>query len=219
MRRPVVKETLAQQKLATFEQLQPEFEVSFCFVQAVHGQRRFAAFSVTETVQYLHALRICECKDRLLSAHNTIARYEGQHCLHLLRGWQAGETAEVVAFLQRKLDGVPFADLLPQIQEARTKYPVDDGVVRRLVHGCLVLISRGMNMLQAVESICTLPEDVLIQEVRTACIQYGHTPRQIEQQLASAADLCSSYAPHHDTGSKTALHIGVEGRKLSRSAK
>jgi hypothetical protein len=50
MRRTLTGETLAEQKLAAFEQLQPEFEASFRFVQEVHGQRRFAAFPVAETV-------------------------------------------------------------------------------------------------------------------------------------------------------------------------
>ena len=214
MRRTVAGDTLAHQKLAAFTQLQPEFEASFCFVQDVHGQRRFAAFAVTETVRYLHALWICECKDQFLSVYKNIVRYEGQHCLHLLRDWQAGETAAVVAFLQRKLDGLPFADLTHQIHDARIKHPVGDGVHQRLVHGCLVLISRGMNMLQAVESICTLPEDVLIQEVRTACIQYGHTPCQIEQQLASAADLCSSYVPHHLLAQRNMLVMNLMAKNI-----
>ena len=196
MRRTVAGDTLAHQKLAAFTQLQPEFEASFCFVQDVHGQRRFAAFAVTETVRYLHALWICECKDQFLSVYKNIVRYEGQHCLHLLRDWQAGETAAVVAFLQRKLDGLPFADLTHQIHDARIKHPVGDGVHQRLVHGCLVLLSREMNLMQALDSIFTLPEDALMQEVRTACIQYGHTPSQIAQQLAAAADPIAVYAPH-----------------------
>jgi hypothetical protein len=67
MRGTLAGETLAEQKLAAFEQLQPEFEARFRFVQEVHGQRRFAAFPVASTVSYLHALWVCECKDRLLN--------------------------------------------------------------------------------------------------------------------------------------------------------
>ncbi len=67
-------EKLAKQKLEAFEQLQPEFEASFHFVQEVHGQRRFSTFPVMESVHYLHALWICECKDRLLSIYKNIER-------------------------------------------------------------------------------------------------------------------------------------------------
>ncbi len=67
MRGTLAGEKLAEQKLAAFGRLQPEFEASFRFIQEVHGQKRCAAFPVTETVHYLHALWICECKDRLLS--------------------------------------------------------------------------------------------------------------------------------------------------------
>ncbi len=67
MRGTLAGKKLAEQKLAAFERLQPEFEASFRFVQEVHGQRRFATFPVAEMVHYLHALWICECKDRLLS--------------------------------------------------------------------------------------------------------------------------------------------------------
>jgi hypothetical protein len=89
-----------KQKLDAFERLQPEFAASFPFVQEVHGQRRFAAFPVAETVHYLHALWICDCKDRLLSVFKSSLRYEGRYCLDLLRYWQKGETAAVVAFIE-----------------------------------------------------------------------------------------------------------------------
>jgi hypothetical protein len=81
-------EKLAKQKLEAFERLQPEFEASFHFVQQVHGQRRFSTFPVMESVHYLHALWICECKDRLLSIYKNIERFEGRYCLDLLRRWQ-----------------------------------------------------------------------------------------------------------------------------------
>ncbi len=60
-------EHLAKQKLEAFERLQPACEASFRFVQQAHGQQCFSAFPVAETVRYLHALWVCECKDRLLS--------------------------------------------------------------------------------------------------------------------------------------------------------
>src|SRR5574337_741284 len=124
-------EHLAKQKLAVFERLQPAFEVCFRFVQEVHGQQRFSYFPVAETVRYLHALWVCECKDCLLSMYKNIVRYEGQQCLTLLHRWQEGETADVVAFLHRKLDGLPFAELTRQVQEARIAH-ADDGLIRRL---------------------------------------------------------------------------------------
>jgi hypothetical protein len=196
MRGTLAGETLAKQKLTAFEQLQPEFEAHFHFVQEVHGQRRFAAFPVIETVHYLHALWVCECKERLLSVRMNIGRYEGQQCLSLLQQWQEGETAAVVAFLQRKLGGMPFADLTSQIQEATDVRSVDDGLLERLVHGRLILLNRDMNLMQAFDAIFSLSKDDLISEVRVACAHYGHAPGQIEQQRVEVEDPLFSYAPH-----------------------
>jgi hypothetical protein len=188
--------TLTKQKLAAFEQLQPEFEANFHFVQEVHGQARFAAFPVIETVHYLHALWVCEWKERLLSVRMNIGRYEGQKCLTLLQQWQEGETAAVVAFLQRKLGGMPFADLTSQIQEAAAVRQVDDGLLERLVHGRLVLLNRDMNLMQAFDAIFSLSADELISAVQGACAHYGHAPGQIEQQRAEVEDPLFSYTPH-----------------------
>src|SRR2546425_5154475 len=162
-------EKLAKQKIEAFERLQPEFEASFHFVQDVHGQRRFSAFPVTETVHYLHALWICECKDRLLGIYKNIERYEGRYCLELLQRWQEGETADVVAFLHHKLDGLPFAELTRQIEEAKAAPLTDEGLTRRLMHGRLVLLNRGMNLMQALDAIFALSEDDLREEVQVAC--------------------------------------------------
>ena len=196
MRGTVAIQTLVKQKLATFERLQPAFEASFRFIQEVHGQRRFATFPVAETVHNLHALWICECKDRLLSVTRSSARYEGRYCLDLLRYWQEGESAAVVAFLQRKLDGLPFADLTRRIQEATPLRHAGEGPVRRLAHGRLVLLNREMNLIQAVDAIFALPENDLVWEVHVACAHFGHHPSQIEQQLAQVEEPLSSYAPH-----------------------
>ena len=174
---------LVKQKLAAFEQLQPAFEECFPFVQQVHGQQRFARFPVASTVRYLHALWICECKDRLLSIYKNIERYEGSYCLHLLLRWQEGETADVVDFLQRKLDMMPFADLTRQISEARALHK-DDGLAHRLLNGRSVLLNRGMNLMQALDAIFALSEEQLLDEVRAACAHYHHQPEQIEQQVA-----------------------------------
>jgi hypothetical protein len=192
MRGTVAIQTLVKQKLEAFERLQPEFEASFRFVQEVHGQRRFAAFPVAETVHYLHALWICECKDLLLSVYKSSARYEGRYCLDLLRQCQEGETAAVVAFLQRKLDGLPFADFTRQIQEATTLHLAHEG----LVHGRFVLLNRGMNLMQALDAIFSLPEDDLLREMQGACARFGHHPSQIEQQLAQVEDPLSYSIPH-----------------------
>lgn len=196
MKRAVASKKLAKQKLAAFEQLHPEFEASFHFIQDVHGQQRFAAFPVIETVHYLHALWVCEQKERLLSVHRDIGRYEGQQCLSLLLDWQAGDTAAVVAFLQRKLGRMPFADLTRQIQEATVGRQGDDGLLQRLVHGRLILLNRDMNLLQAFDAIFSLSASDLSSQVQAACAHYGHAPYQIEQHLAKMEEPLFSYAPH-----------------------
>ena len=106
---------VVQRKLEAFESIQAEFEKCFQFEQDVHGQKRFSSFPVGQVVTYLHALWVCERKDRLLSIYKNIRRYEGQRCLELLRGWQEGQSADVVAFLTRKLDMFPFATITTQI--------------------------------------------------------------------------------------------------------
>jgi hypothetical protein len=101
----------------------------------------------------------------------------------------------MVAFLQRKLDVLPFADIMRQIQEAKTVRHAGDGLLRRLVHGRLVLLNRGMTLMQALDGIFALSEDDLMREVQAACAHFGHTPSQIEQQLAEVEYPLSSYAP------------------------
>ena len=189
-------EKLAKQKLEAFEQLQPEFEASFHFVQEVHGQRRFSTFPVMESVHYLHAPWVCECKDRLLSIYKNIERFEGSYCLDLLRRWQEGDTADVIEFLYAKLDGFPFVELTHQIMDAKTTHAADDGLVRRLIHGRLTLLNRSMNLMQALDAIFVLPEEDLRFEVRDACAIYGHTRSQIELQLAEMLDPLYSYVPN-----------------------
>src|SRR5215471_3895779 len=98
MAAPMYNEKLAKQKLQAFDQLQSEFEASFLFIQQVHGQQRFSTFPVLQTVHYLHALWVCECKDRLLSIYKNIERYEGRLCLNLLLRWQESDTPDVIAF-------------------------------------------------------------------------------------------------------------------------
>ncbi|HVB72987.1 MAG TPA: hypothetical protein VNE38_05475 [Ktedonobacteraceae bacterium] len=189
-------QSIVSQKLATFDQMQAEFEVSFRFVQEVHGQKRFDTFPVELTVRYLHAFWMCECKDRLLSIYKNIERYEGRYCLELLAAWQEGETAPVVLFLQRKLDTMPFADLTRQIHEAH-RHGGNYGLEQRLLHGRLTLLNRGMNLLHALDAIFALPdEQQLVKEVQVACERYGHTPSQIDRLLASMDLPIYAYVPH-----------------------
>ncbi|MDQ6661279.1 MAG: hypothetical protein M3Z24_09975, partial [Chloroflexota bacterium] len=65
---PVIPELITK-KIEAFDRLQAEFEASFHFIEDVHGQKRFASFPVDYSVRYLHALWICECKDRLLGVY------------------------------------------------------------------------------------------------------------------------------------------------------
>ncbi len=188
-----------QQKLEAFERLQPEFEACFQFIEEMHGQRRFPSFSVDEVVRYLHALWICEYKDRLLSIYRNIGRYEGQYCLHLLRLWQEEkDTASVIEFLQRKLDMLPVAAVTRQLHEAleARQGHSDDGVVQRLVHGRLILLNRGINLMHVLDAICTPSEEDLHQQVRAACEHYSHLPYQIAQQLEELHTPLMVYITH-----------------------
>jgi hypothetical protein len=209
-------EKLAKQKLEAFEQIQPEFETSFHFVQEVHGQRRFSTFPVIETVYYLHSLWICECKDRLLSIYKNINRYEGRYCLELLSRWQQGETADVIAFLHGKLDGFPFVELTHQIMEAQSAHLSDDGVVRRLIHGRLTLLNRSMNLMRALDAIFALSEDNVRKNVQDACVQMGHRPHQIEQQLAEMEEPLYSYMPHQLLAQRNMLVMNKLGMNVMK---
>lgn len=186
---------LVQQKLAAFASMQAEFEQGFHFQQDVHGQKRFSSFPVGRIVSYLHALWLCERKDRLLSVYKNIRRYDGVHCLELLRDWQSGTNAPVVAFLLQKLDRPSFAELTARIEEARREQ-ADESMARRLEQGRLVLLHRAMNLMHALEAIFSLSERDLLNEVRPACEQYGHTPALIEQQLAELHSPLYTYRPH-----------------------
>jgi hypothetical protein len=207
-------EKLAKQKLEAFERLQSEFEASFYFVQEVHGQRRFSTFPVMESVHYLHSLWICECKDRLLSIYMNVERFEGRYCLDLLRRWQEGDTADVIAFLHAKLDGFPFVEITQQIMDAKTTHSADDGLVSRLIHGRLTLLNRSMNLMQALDAIFALPEEDLRYEVRDACAIYGHSIGQIEQQRAEMEDPLYSYVPSRLLAQRNMLVMNKLGVKV-----
>jgi hypothetical protein len=116
--------------------------------------------------------------------------------LQLLRNWQAkGNTADVVSFLQRKLDMLPLADITRQIQEA-LHVSADERLAQRLLHGRTVLLNRGINLMQALDALFVLPEDALLRSVREACTQYGHLPEQIVLQLEEMQLPLYSFVPH-----------------------
>lgn len=186
---------LVSQKLAAFDALQTDFENCFRFKQAVHGQKRFSSFSLADTVYYLHSLWLCECKDGLLSIYKNIPRYEGRHCLKLLRWWQRGQNAGVIDFLTSSLHMLSFAELITQLEVAR-RDSSDEMLIHRLEHGRFVLLKRGLNLLLALESIFSVTQERLQAEVCQACEQYGHTPDQIESQLRDLETSLYAYRPH-----------------------
>ena len=185
-----------QQKLQAFDNLRPEFEACFQFIQDVHGQQRFISFPIIGIVHYLDALWICECKDRLLSIYENIKRYEGRYCLQLLKQWQEeGNSSEVVEFLQRKLDMLPLADITGQLHKAVHTHK-DDGLASRLAHGREIMLNRGINLMKALDAMFTLSEENLLSAVRDACIYYGHSPADIVRQLEQMDTPLYSYLPH-----------------------
>ncbi len=173
---------LIRRKLEAFDRIEEDFLASFSFVQEVHGQRRFETFPLSHSIRYLHALYICECKDRLLSVSRTIPRYDGAHCLELLRGWQEGRTADVVAFIYSKLDGQPFGEISRQVEEAERAG--DTPLAHRLISGRRVLLNRNFTLSAALDAIFTPAPEHLRAEVRTLCERAGHTPDAIDRQLA-----------------------------------
>ncbi len=185
---------LIAEKLAEFDRVRAELHASFTFVQDVHGQRRFVSFPVACTVCYLHSLWICECKDMLLSVPRSRSRYDGQRALELLRNWQAGETADVVAFLEEKLELLPFFEITRGVQAARRSR--DHALVQRLSHGRSVLLNRSHTLGHALEAIFALHPERLVREVRTACMQYGHSVEQCAAQLAKIQTPLYTYVRH-----------------------
>jgi hypothetical protein len=185
---------LTQDKLAAFQSLEAEFIDCFRFVQTIQGQERLTECSVPQTVRLLHALWICECKDSLLSVPFSKGRYEGRLCLELLRGWQEGDTARVVEFLQRKLDNSPYAELTAKVGEAHAKG--DQSLAERLTHGRRVMLNRGFHLMLALDAIFALSDQQLMSEVSSACTQLGHTPHRIGEQLAEMASPLHTYAPN-----------------------
>jgi len=205
---------LIEQKLAVFDAMQPEFEASFRFVEAMHGQRRFESFKVADAVYYLHARWVCECKGRLLSVAKTSKEYEGRLCLELLQQWQEGDTASVVEFLSHKLDMLPLADITRQLHEAYQQGQ-DDGLAERLVHGRLTMLNRGVNLMLLLDALFAFSAEELLQAVRLACVEYGHTPEQITQQLQEMDSPLYSYVPHQLLAQRNMLMMNVVGIEVA----
>lgn len=206
---------LVEEKLATFARIEQLFEVSFQFVQEVQGQRRFSTFPIAYTVGYLHALCVCDRKDRLLSVPRMGDRYEGEHCLELLRDWQNGHFTGVVQFLQRKLDGLTFAEVTRQLEAARLGSDLD-AVALHLERGRLVLLRRGINLHLALEPIFSLRDHTVNQQVREACAYYGHTPEQIEEQLRELRSPAYAFVRHPALAQRNMVlmdRVGVRAAK------
>src|SRR5215469_681707 len=200
---------LTEDKLAAFQSLEAEFIDSFQFLETIQGQERLTECSVAQTVRLLHALWLCECKDSLLSVPFSRGRYEGRLCLELMHGWQEGDSASVVQFLQRKLDSSPYAELTAKIGEARAKG--DKSLAERLTHGRRVMLNRGFHLMLALDAIFALSDHQLINEVSSACAHLGHTPSQISAQLAEMASPLYSYAPNPRLARRNMLVMNTLG--------
>jgi hypothetical protein len=195
-RKPQATSVLAEQKLAAFVQIEPEFILHFQFLQDVHGQRRFPSLAINDLISYLHSLWICECKDRLLSVPQTIERYNGMLSLSLLRAWQVDEAlASVIAFLESRLDMQPFAMIGRQIDNTeRDGY--DATYLARLRHGRTILLNRSMNFLHLLDALFTPTHAQLMAEVREICLARQLTPEQIDVYLTSLQSNVYQFAPH-----------------------
>jgi hypothetical protein len=204
---------LVKQKLATFAEIQTEFERCFRFKQEVHGQKRFTSFPIDQLVFYLHALWLCECKDRLLSVYKNIRRYAGERSLELLQAWQEGDNAGVVAFLLQTLEIQSIADFTAQIDRAQ-QHGAGQGALQRLEQGRQIQLNRGINLMHALEAISALSPVRLLDEVRQACERYGHTPAQLQEQLAAMATPVYTYRPHALLAQKNMTvmnHLDMDG--------
>jgi hypothetical protein len=204
---------LAEAKLAAFEHIEPEFLASFRYMEIFQGQQRLPVCTVADTVRYFHALWISDCKDRLLSIPQTMGRYEGARCLELLGGWQEGDTTSAVDFLQVKLNHFSAAELTRQIREAEA---AGKGAwVERLMHGRSQILNRGFHLLQALDAIFALSEEKLLEEVRAACVRFGHTPEQIERQLKELQSRLYAYVRHSSLARRNMILMNELGRQVT----
>lgn len=213
-------------KIAEFDRISGEVLANFPYVQDVHGQRRFSSFPILATVHYLHALWICNCKDMLLSVPVTgrrrkgsddrFERYEGQYALELLRQWQEGKTADLVEFLELKLDYAPFGVIMRSFEAAVQNG--DLAFARRLAHGRMILLNRTQNLVSALRNIFALRLDSQLREVRDACAQYGHTIEQCDEQLAAMNSALFSYVPHPALARRNMQIMNALGMRITDNA-
>ncbi len=182
-RRQTATRHLLAEKLAAFERIRDDFAASFTYLQETHGQRRFASFPVASIVRYFHALWVCDCKDLLLSVPQQGSRYDGRLALECLRQWQEGETSGVVALLEDKLGYSSLTAITLAYQQAR--HFGDRALDQRLAHGRLTLLHRTSNLQHALGALFAPSSQGLVRQARIACAQYGHTPEQIDAQLAA----------------------------------
>jgi hypothetical protein len=180
-RQTAMRHPLAE-KVAAFERIREDFAASFAYLQDTHGQRRFSSFPIASTVRYFHALWICECKDLLLSVPQQGSRYDGRRALEVLARWQDGETSGVVELLEDKLGHTSLTAITQAFQQA-LRFG-DQALAQRLAHGRLTLLNRTSNLQHALGALFTPSPLGLVRQARVACAQYGHTPDQIEVQLA-----------------------------------
>jgi len=214
---------LVTEKLAEFDRISGEVLANFPYVQDVHGQRRFSAFPILATVHYLHALWICNCKDMLLSvpvsgrrrkgSDDRYERYEGQYALELLRQWQEGKTAELVDFLELKLDYAPFGLIMRSFEAAVQNS--DQALARRLAHGRMILLNRTQNLVCALRNIFALRPDRQLSEVREACAQYSHTIEQCDDQLAAINSALYAYVPHPELARRNMQLMNTLGLRIT----
>lgn len=207
---------LSRRKLEAFARIEDDFLESFLFVEEVHGQRRFTTFPVASTVRYLHALSICEVKDRLLSVAPLATRYEGERALNLLCAWQQGATADVVEFIHHRLDNQPFGQVSRQIEDALRAG--DARRAQRLLSGRMVLLNRNFTLSQALDAIFRLTPDAVAAEARASCERLGDTPEAIEQRLAALRSDLAAYAPSPELARRNMLVMNRLGPQVMSAA-
>jgi hypothetical protein len=208
---------LVAEKLAAFDRIEPAFETSFAFVQQVQGARRFASFPVGHTVTYLHALYICDCKDRLLSVPRLADRYDGRRSLEAMLSLGRGEAADTVGLLLRKLDTLPFGEITRQLEAAR-RDPAQAALAERLAHGRLVLLDRAMNLHRALDALFAASAAELTEQAGTACARYGCTPDEIARRLAALDSPPYAYLPHPALARRNMLVMDRVGIRASAGA-
>ncbi|MEO7000903.1 MAG: hypothetical protein ABI068_03790 [Ktedonobacterales bacterium] len=206
-------------KLTAFDSCEDAFMASFRLAQQMQGQIRFAAVPPAATAGYLHALWVCECKDRLLSIPKTIARFEGQRALELLLVWQeTGAIAGLVAFLQERLDMLSFADITGQMEDAQQRAatePEQVALAQRLAHGRIALLNRLVHLHLALDALFALTRDELQTQAREACVALGHTPAAIRKQLAQFDTPLHAYVPHPALARRNMLVMNALGVQVT----